>query len=148
MKILDAVNLVARYVVGFLLGVATIAVTFQILIRFVLDYFGLNIAAPWTEEIARYALIWVIFLGAGIVCRYSGLIAVDMLPHALPSPFGGYVKAVAILVTIAFFGTLVWVGLQFAASGAIETSPVMRVPMSYVYMSVPIGSLLAVVNLV
>lgn len=147
LRMLDRVNLVARYGVGALLGVATISVTYQILIRFVLDYFGVNIAAPWTEEVARYALIWVVFIGAGIVCRYSGLIAVDIVPHALPFPYGSYVKIIAILVTIAFFGVLAWIGLEFAATGSIETSPVMRIPMSFVYLSVPVGSLLAVVNL-
>lgn len=146
-ELLDRVNLVARYGVGMLLGVATISVTYQILIRFVLDYFGVNIAAPWTEEVARYALIWVVFIGVGIVCRYSGLIAVDILPHALPSPYGGYIKIFAILATIVFFGVLAWVGVEFAATGSIETSPVMRIPMSFVYLSIPVGSLLAVVNL-
>lgn len=147
LKLLDSVNLAARYGVGALLGVATISVTYQILIRFVLDYFGVNIAAPWTEEVARYALIWVVFVGAGIVCRHSGLIAVDIVPHALPSPYGRYVKIASILVTICFFGVLAWIGVEFAATGSIETSPVMRIPMSFVYFAVPVGSLLAIVNL-
>ncbi|MEW9838312.1 TRAP transporter small permease [Mesorhizobium marinum] len=145
--LLDRVNVAAGYAVGALLGLATISVTYQILIRFVLDHFGVNIAAPWTEEVARYALIWVVFVGAGVVCRYSGLIAVDIVPHALPSPYGRYVKIAAILVTIAFFGVLAWMGVEFAATGSIETSPVMRIPMTVVYLAVPVGSALAVVNL-
>lgn len=147
LKLLDSVNLVARCGVGAFLGIATISVTYQILIRFVLDYFGVNIAAPWTEEVARYALIWVVFVGAGVICRHSGLIAVDIVPHVLPSPYGRYLKGASILVTICFFGILAWIGMQFAATGAIETSPVMRIPMSFVYFAVPAGSLLAVVNL-
>jgi TRAP-type C4-dicarboxylate transport system permease small subunit len=146
-SILDAVNASAKLLVGLLLGIATLAVAYQISVRFVLDHLGLNLSAPWTEEIARYALIWAIFLGAAVVSRSAGLIAVEMLPQTLPSPYGKLVKMLSIVITIGFFCTLAWVGMEFAADGSIETSPVLRLPMSAVYAATPVGSVLTVINL-
>jgi TRAP-type C4-dicarboxylate transport system permease small subunit len=146
-SILDAVNASAKLLVGLLLGIATLAVAYQISVRFVLDHLGLNLSAPWTEEIARYALIWAIFLGAAVVSRSAGLIAVEMLPQTLPSPYGKLVKMLSIGITIGFFCILAWVGMEFAADGSIETSPVMRLPMSTIYAAMPVGSVLTVINL-
>lgn len=143
----DSFNAAAKIICGLLLAVATLAVSCQVLVRFVLDVIGMNISAPWTEEIARYSFIWAIFIGVGVISRAAGLIAVEMLPQLLPAPFGNFVKLGAIAVTIAFFVILFYVGFHFALDGSFETSPVLRIKMSYVYSALPFGALLAVVNL-
>ena len=38
----------------------------------------------WAEEVARYLMVWLTFLGAGPVLRYGGHIAVDNLQDSLP----------------------------------------------------------------
>ena len=38
----------------------------------------------WAEEVARYMMVWMTFLGAGPVLRYGGHIAVENLQDALP----------------------------------------------------------------
>lgn len=144
---LDKINALARVVAGLLLGIATVAVAYQITIRFIIDRIGFNISAPWTEEVARYALMWAIFIGVGVISRSASLIAVEMLPQALPKPFGKYVKIFSIVATMIFFGILIWVGWSFTIESAIETSPVMRIPMSWVYAGLPVGATLTVVNL-
>ena len=54
---------------GVLMIVATVAISYQIIIRFVLTTFEIRVSAPWTEEIARYLLIIVTFLGASMAVR-------------------------------------------------------------------------------
>ncbi len=144
---LDGINSLAKLAAGLLLGIATVSVAYQIFVRFIIDRIGFNISAPWTEEVARYALIWAIFVGVGVISRSAGLIAVEMLPQTLPRLLGKIVKMISIIITIAFFTALVWIGGSFVAESAIETSPVMRIPMSWVYAAMPVGATLAVVNL-
>lgn len=144
---LDGVNSLCKIVCGLLLAVATLSVTWQILVRFVLDALGMNISAPWTEEVARYSFIWAVFIGVGVISRHAGLIAVEMLPQLLPPPYGKWVKLLAIGTTIAFFVAAGQVGYHFAVDGMIETSPVLRVPMAWVYSALPVGAALTVLNL-
>jgi len=145
---LDGLNRAAKILVGLLLAVATVSVAWQILVRMALDALGINIAAPWTEEIARYAMIWAVFIGVGVISRHAGLIAVEMLPQFLPAPAGKAVKLLAIVATTTFFVFLAWIGGHFALDGLIETSPVLRLPMAAIYAALPTGATLSALNLI
>jgi TRAP-type C4-dicarboxylate transport system permease small subunit len=143
---LDFMNRIACWIVGVLFGVATIAVLVQVCVRFVLPKLGLAISAPWTEELARYLVTWCVFLGVGVLCRHARLIAVEILTIVLP--FGKALKIAGVVVTIAFFVLLVQTGMEWISLSSIERSPVMRIPMTWVAAAMPVGSVLAILNLV
>jgi len=146
MKLLARINGGVTFVVGALLLVATLSITIQIAIRFLLTRFGVNISAPWTEELCRYCITWSVFLGAGVLCRDGRLIAVDFLVHVLPVKPSMVLETFSIAMTLVFFGLTGWLGWQLFHDGFNETSPVMRIPMAYVYAAVPLGAVLAVAN--
>src|SRR3954469_11553189 len=66
----------------------------------------LNDSLAWTEEIARYGLIWVTFIGAIMVTRRHTHIAVVLLPNLLPARAGRLLLAVVDIVMLAFLGLL------------------------------------------
>ncbi len=70
--------------------------------------YALNDSASWTEEIARYLLIAVAFVGAAINVRKNNHIQVDFLYRFLPRyvtrPLSTFVDA----ARIAFLGYCVW----------------------------------------
>jgi TRAP-type C4-dicarboxylate transport system permease small subunit len=144
--LVDRLNLVLTYVIGLLLAVMTVAVLTQVLVRFVLTAAGINISAAWTEELARYALIWVVFLGAAIGCRRRQLISLEFVVRWLPSLPGQGLVYLGLLVCLGFFGLLISVGLAFMELGAVETSPVMQVPKAWVYAAMPAGASLMILN--
>lgn len=146
-SMLDYLNIIAKYFCGALLFISTFCIAFQIVVRFLLDRFGLNFSAPWTEEVARYVFVWVVFIGTGVISRHAGLIAVEMVPQYLTPPYGKYIKLIGIVITVIFFAVLIRIGFHYTNESIIETSPVLRISMAWVYAALPVGALLTVMNL-
>lgn len=144
----DGLNLVLRWTVGLMLFTMVVIVFLQILVRFALPAVGIVISVPWTEELARYLMIWCIFLGAAAASRSGDLIAMDTLTTCVSPRNGWRIKLFAYLVTIGFFVFLFVVGMRWMGFGFMESSTVMNVPMSAVYLAMPVGSALAVINIV
>jgi TRAP-type C4-dicarboxylate transport system permease small subunit len=145
--ILDHVNRAVYYALGFLLAVIAVVVLLQVGVRFVLTAAGVNIAAPWTEELARYLLVWMIFLGAGVGCRRMQLIALTFVINWLPPWLGSAARLLALCLCLWLFGILLVYGWQFVQLiGRSEMSPVMQISKSWVYWAMPIGAALMIVN--
>jgi len=97
-------------------------------------------ATSWTEETARYLLIWLTFLGACLAYRRGRHIAVTVLSDALP-PLGQRVcRGLIALVTIAFMAVLLQVGLDYMALQSFQQSAALRIPMSVVYAVMPLSA--------
>lgn len=146
LALIDRINALIARLVGIALGVIVVAIAIQILVRFVLTAVGINISAPWTEELARFVLVWVIFLGAAVGCRRAQLIALEFVVRALAPLPGQALRYATMSLCIAFFALLIWVSLPFVEMGATETSPVMQIPKHWVYWAMPVGAALMIVN--
>ena len=144
--IMDRVNAVATWIVASLLGIVAIAVMIQVTVRFVLTAFGINLSAPWTEELARYALIWMVFIGAAIGVRHARMIALEFGVRKLSARVGVPIRYAVMIMSIAFFGLLLWVGLDFIELGRSERSPVLGITRDYVYWAMPVGMVLMILN--
>ena len=100
----------------------------------------------WVEEAARYLMIWLTFLGAGLVLRYGGHLGIDTLQEAFPS-HAPAIRAAIFSIMLGFFAFMVWVGLRYAAFAWAQTTPVMQIPIGAVYLAMPIGFVLAIFHL-
>lgn len=101
----------------------------------------------WSEEASRYAMVWLTFIGAGLVLRYGGHIGIDSLQQRLPK------QAVAIRAAIfagmlLFFGVLAAAGFRYAILTWAQTTPVLQIPIGAVYLAMPVGAILLGVHLV
>jgi TRAP-type C4-dicarboxylate transport system permease small subunit len=148
LSMVDRMNVCLRHLVGATLGVMVLAVAVQIVVRFLLPRLGIIVSVPWTEELARYLMIWCIFVGAAVAARSGALIAMDTLPDALPPRWGDCVRLAALAITLAFFGELIWLGWRWVEFGQSETSTVLHAPMSWVYLALPVGAAFAIINIV
>src|SRR5512141_3531489 len=61
----------------------------------------------WVEEASRYTMIWLTFIGAGLVLRYGGHIGIDTLQDAAPRA-APVIRAVIFVLLLGFFGFMVW----------------------------------------
>ena len=117
--------------------VMALAVCLQFFTRYVL-----NDSYAWTEEIATYCLIGVVFIGASMCVRLSRHIQVDLIYRYLPHPAARALSTVIDLIRIAFFGyaiKLVWVYIQIIGDEQMTT---INLPKDYVYYAVLLGFVL------
>ncbi len=86
--------------------VLAVVVFLQFFTRYVL-----NDSLAWTEEVARYLLILVTFLGSVSVVRRGSHIMLEFVQRAVPPLYGKALAVIAELITFGFFGTLTWIGI-------------------------------------
>lgn len=121
--------------------VMALAVFLQFFTRYVL-----NDSYAWTEEIATYCLIGVVFIGASMCVRLSRHIQVDLIYRYLPHVVARTLSTVIDLIRIAFFGyavKLVWVYIQIIGD---ETMTTINFPKNDVYYAVLLGFVLMFVR--
>lgn len=111
-----------------------------VLVWQVVSRYALNAPSSVTEEILRYGVIWMSLLGAAYATGRGGHMSVDMLRDRL-SPRGRLLlDAVVALAFMAFAGiVLIWGGMKGVTIAASQTSAVMRIPMSWVYLALPVS---------
>ena len=83
------------------------ALAFVVFLQFFTRYV-LNDSLGWTEEIARFLLIAVTFMGAIMAVRKQSHIAVEILYRYLPRPVRRVLQTVIDLGLVAFYALLAW----------------------------------------
>lgn len=96
----------------------------------------------WSEEVARYLMIWITFIGAGLAMREGKHVAIEYVQGLLPRRAQPWFRALIGLVILGFLAVLLVVGIQFSEFAWRQRSPVMQWPMGAVYLAIPIGALL------
>ena len=143
---IDGLNRLLGWTLAAILAAIAVVVMIQVIVRFILTAVGIDVRASWTEELARYLLCWMVFLGAAYGCRKAQLMALDFAVSRLPGALGQAARYLSLLLCLGFFLLLVQVGWSFVEFGRTETSPVMRLSMHWIYAAIPVGAALMAVN--
>ena len=146
LSFIDIINKIVTNLCGVAMLIMVISVGLGILNRFVFVLLPFSFSMPWTEEVTRYLMTWVVFLGAAVAARKDKLIGLGVLIHALPRRLGSSMKYFSIFISLAFYLSLVWVGLQWFELGKSQSSPVLKLPMVIVYSAMSLGFTLSIVN--
>lgn len=101
----------------------------------------------WADEVARYSMIWVTFLGAGLALREGAHAAITNAQDALPTGGQRALRGLILLIMFAFFAFMVWVGLDYMGRMSVQKSAALRVPMKWIYAAMPVGFALLIVHL-
>ena len=112
-----------------------LTVFYQFVTRYVF-----NDSASWTEEIARYLLIAVVFVGATIGVAKNAQIQVDFFYRHMPAALGRWLSRAVDMLRIAFFAAaVVLTGQMMLKLGSNTRMTVVDAPMNLVYGVVLLG---------
>ena len=132
-----------KYALTLLSVILTVSVFLQVLIRFVFKY-----PLPWTEEIARIAFVYCIFVGATIAVRQNSHLHVDALLVVLPKKVARAMVFLGMLLVGVFLVFVTWQGIVLVRATGVQMTPVMQLPFKYLYLILPVSGALMLLYLV
>jgi C4-dicarboxylate transporter DctQ subunit len=106
----------------------------QILTRYVLNY-----SLFWSEELARYLFIYLVFIGSAIVLRRNGHIEVSFFVERLPAGVRRWFAIVSDLLILAFTVVVLVHGVRLAAMVWTVPTAAMLIPWTLVYLGIVLG---------
>lgn len=144
MKLLDTIfNRVCQFIEWILITIFALLVLdvlWQVFSRYILDT-----SFSWTEEFARFSLIWLAILGAAYLNAKREHLSMDFLYRKLSKSIQ---KKVSITIEgcIFLFALVVMVfggvNLVYTTLHLNQLSGTMRIPLGYIYSILPISGLL------
>jgi C4-dicarboxylate transporter DctQ subunit len=150
-------ELIENTIVTAALGIMIMVIFLQIVLRYfsamdlpvlggLMDYVrdGAQSVLPWSEEVARYAMIWAVFVGAGMGAKTGVHVGVDALVRLLPPEIMKYAVIFGGLCSVLFCLALTCLGaiLLDMMWKTGQVSPALEIPMIWAYLSVPVGGAL------
>jgi len=132
-----------RWLLIALMAAMAVLVFANVVSRYVLNY-----SIIWVEELTRYLMVWVGFLGAGLVLRLGAHIAVEAFQDILPPRVAQALRAGIVLLLAATFAAMTWLGVRYVAFAWDQETPVLNWSTGAVYLAIPIGSALLLAHLV
>jgi TRAP-type C4-dicarboxylate transport system permease small subunit len=139
--IVNRMNDILKVFLNGMLFLMVIAVFLQVVFRFIFDN-----PLGWTEESARFLLVWITFLGAAYAMASGSHVGVDVVVNLFPERLKKVVAFIAWLASLAFFIIVTRQGFQLANLTMGQTSPALGIPMGYIYYVIPVSGLILIVN--
>ncbi|WP_159590593.1 TRAP transporter small permease [Chelativorans xinjiangense] len=120
-----------RLAVGLSFAILIFAVLVQVLGRSVFS------SSPvWTEELTRFALLYLAAFGAGLSYRSGDLVNVDIVSEALPGRLPVLLRFLSAAATVILCAALILPAWRFTVIGSLQTSPALGWRMSFIHASV------------
>ncbi|MFM8590781.1 MAG: TRAP transporter small permease [Limnohabitans sp.] len=107
-----------------------------------------NHSLVWAEELSRYMMIWVGFLGSGLVLRIGAHIAVDVFQDLMPARIARLMRLGVLAVLGVCIVAMGWLGLQYVRFAWGQETPVLNWNFGLIYLAIPFGALLMFLHLV
>ncbi|NPV05035.1 MAG: TRAP transporter small permease [Syntrophaceae bacterium] len=130
-------------------SVAAMSVMLVVIFAQVVSRYVFNWTPEWSEELARYLFVWVVFIGSALIMGESGHLAVQFVPnHFKGTATGRLLEIVINLCGYVFILILLTQGAKMTRVMTFQMSPGMEIPMSWVYAVIPLSSVLMLLYLV
>lgn len=136
-NLLQKINSLVEYIVCALLTVMVIVVFLQVIFRFVL-----HSSLPWSEELSRYLMVWIVFLGAGIGIMKKSHIGVEALVILLPDKLQKWTAVLVNALCCVFFAFMIQYGSLILKVVGRQLSPAMEISMAIPYSALLAGGTL------
>ena len=137
----DGINQGVAWVIAVMGMAMALIVVVQVVARYLLNH-----SLFWSEELARYLLVWLTFLGASVAYHRGVHPGVDFLYARFSPSWQCRVRAGIHLVSLVFFAVMVARGAAFAWFVRLQISPALSLPKWVIMAVVPLAGLIFMVH--
>jgi TRAP-type C4-dicarboxylate transport system permease small subunit len=131
-----------RYALVGIVAIMTIIIIIQVFLRYLFLY-----SLSWSEEVARYLMIWASFLGASLAIKYALHIGVEIVVNRISAGPKRTITLIAKASMLLFLIFFTVGGLQVAWALRDQDSPALLFSMFYAYLSAPVGGVFMIIQL-
>lgn len=142
MRLRKKVDQILGYILSFIMGLMVVNVLWQVFTRFIV-----GTPSSFTDELARYLMIWVGLLGAAYISGRRMHVAIDLLPTKLQKEGQERLKIFVNAIIIVFCLLALVIGgfrLVYITHTLKQFSPALQMPLSLVYLVIPISGILII----
>ncbi len=129
-----------KHIAAFLFAAILLLAFISVFCRYVL-----NNSIVWSEEIIRYAFIWMFFLCMPEATRTGAHIALDLFPNRFKGKARQRLDVIIEIINDVFLAVIIYFGIQITAINMAQSSPALRIPYGAIYAAIPIGGLLMLI---
>jgi TRAP-type C4-dicarboxylate transport system permease small subunit len=134
-RVLGALDALARWVAMALATAIILILCAQIFYRY-----ALNSSIVWSEEVATWCLVWLVFIGSAAIMHRWEHVQIPMLIQKLPLRIRPAVIIFAKLTTCLAVALVAWYGLQWVLGPVHIRSQVSDISSRWIKLAVPIGA--------
>ena len=121
----------------FILMILTVCL--QVFARYALPW-----SPPWTEELARFAFIYMVSLGAGLAIKDRSYVNVDILLQSLGERKRVILDSFILMLIILLMGLMLWYSIPLIRIVQLQQSASLKINMALIYLSMFFMALLVI----
>lgn len=125
-------NFIKLCLVAMMIAIAVLTF-YQVIMRY-----GFNKSSSWSEEAIRFTFIWCSFLGVAMGVREKSHIGISIIVDLLNPKMKKIAEVVGHIAIMVFSSYLIFYGWNVVLATSAQRSPALGVPMSWIYLSVPV----------
>lgn len=115
------------------------AMTSLVLLNVVTRY-GFSFSVTWAEELSRFLMIWITYIGAGLALRQGNHVAFEYVQSRLPARAVVWLRVAIGIGILVFLAYLAWFGWEFSQLTMRQRSAVLGIQRGVVGLAIPIGA--------
>ena len=96
----------------------------------------------WTEELARVAQLWLVFVGAAVGARRAEHFVVDLFMQRVDFPGKQALVRLVDVLVVGFFLVLAVIAAHVTVFGALQVLTSLDASVAWSYAAIPVGCLL------
>lgn len=130
--------------IAIIIGAAFIVsiVTTEVILRYVFKH-----SLIFTEELSRYLMVWIVFLGGAMAVRDEAHIRINILVKRLNPTLGKAARLLAHGLVLIFLVIVAVEGIRILPEELRQMCITIDLSLFYFYLAIPVGSILMIVYL-
>ena len=108
--------------------------------------YALNHSLFWSEELARYLLVWLTFLGASVAYRRGIHPGIDLVHVHMPASLQRISAIFIHVISMVLFGVMIFFGVKFSYFVRLQISPALYLPKWIIFSIIPVSGLIFMVH--